>query len=232
VLKVFPAKGNGKRNIRNNSDKYAADYARYLATLSKKNRRHDKEIAKNKRKIYASIEQAKRNAWNNLRSYMSPVEREMTKKEWMDYYFDLVKYEEAALMAAYPDEVFLQRKLRKMGFTYQGIDLDTAGVVTISVYFTDEGNSNIPVDKVVILNKSRMTYKTIYVTSYFGSIDLALYKDDDLAFLVFMPNKSVGLVTIDEIEPSLRDNINTRIKSQIVSSELITIGQVLKKFDL
>lgn len=232
ALKVFPAKGKGKRNIRKNNDKYASDYARYLAYLSKKNRRHDKDIAKTKRRVYAGIEQAKRNAWNNLRSYMSPIEREMTKEEWMDYFFDLLKYEEAALLAAYPDDIFLQRKLRKMGFTYQGINRDTAGLVTISVFFTDEGNSNIPVDKIVVLNKSRMTYKNVYVTSYFGSIDLTLYKDDDLAFLVFMPDKSVGLVTIDEIEPSLKNNINTRIKSQIVSSELITIGQVLKKFDL
>ena len=232
ALKVFPAKGKGKKNIKNNSEKYASDYAKYLASLTKKNRKHDRDIIRNKKRVYVSIERAKRNAWNNLRSYMSPIEREMTNEEWMNYYFQLVKYEEKALLAAYPEGVFLERKLQKMGFTYEGINMDTVGLTLISVYFTDENNANIPVSKLVLLNKSRMTYKIVYVGSFFSSIDLSIYRDDDLSIIVFMPDKSVGLITMDDIIPSIQNSINNRIHSQIVGSELISIGQVLKVFDL
>jgi len=232
TLKVFPAKGKSKKNIKNNSGKYASDYARYISSLSKRNRKHDRDILRNKRRVYSSIERAKRNAWNNLRSYMSPIEREMSKEEWMQYYYQLIKYEETALLAAYPDEVFTERKLRKMGFSYVNMNVDTSGLVPLSIFFTDENNANIPVDKILVLDKSRMTYKVIYVTSYFNPITITVYKEDDLAFLVYLPDKSVGMVTMDEIEPSILNSADNRIKSQIIDSKLISIGQVLKKFNL
>jgi len=232
VLKVYPVKGSGKKKSKNNTEKYANDYSRYLLSLARKSRKHDRNILKNKRKIYVSIEQYKRNSWNTLRSYMSPIEREMSKEEWMEYYFEIVRYEEIALLAAYPSSSFIDRKLRKMGFDYQRQFIDTATIQTIFIYFTDDDGANIPVNKVLIINKSRMTFKTLFNTTTLGSIALTLPKDDDIALLVYLPDGSVGMATIEEIEPCLSNSINTRIKSQVVDSSLITIAQIMKTFSL
>ena len=231
-LNVYPVKGNSKKHLSMNAEKYAAEYAKYLSSLAKRKRKHDREILKNKRKIYSSIARNKRNAWNVLRSYMSDKERAMTEKEWMDYYYNIVKYEEQALLSSYPEEIFLERKFKKMGFRRIYARGDSSQVITIIGYFVDNKGMNLPVKKVVIVDKTSMTYRIIYVKSLLSSIGMTVSKGHDMNMLIFLADRSVGMVSGNEIEDSFDVYLNARIESQIVSASLITISQILKNFEL
>jgi hypothetical protein len=231
-LNVMLAKGKNKNNVSFNSDKYADDYARYLSALSKKKKKHNRNIAKNKRKVQASVRRNKRNAWSVLRSYMSDVERSMTEEEWMEYYFNLVKYEEEALLSSYPEQVLLERKFTKMGFKKINTLLDTAETQMIFGYFTDQSNTNLPVKKIIIIDKSLLTYQVIKIESLINPIALLLPKSSNLNILIFLADQSVGMVSGTEIDDAFEKPTEVRLKASVVEPELITISQILKNFNL
>jgi hypothetical protein len=85
---------------------------------------------------------------------------------------------------------------------------------------------------VVIVDKTSMTYKIIYVKSLLSSIGMTVSKGHDLNMLIFLANRSVGMVSGNEIEDSFDAYLDARIKSQIVSASLVTISQILKNFEL
>ena len=231
-LNVMLAKGKNKNNVSFDSEKYAADYAKYLSALSKKKKKHNRNIAKNKRKVQSSLRRNKRNAWSVLRSYMSDVERSMTEEEWMEYYYNLVKYEEEALLSSYPEQVLLERKFTKMGFKKINSLIDTTETQMIFGYFTDESNANLPVKKIIIIDKTMLTYQEIKIESLINPIALLLPKTSNLNILIFLADQSVGMVSGTEIDDAFEKPTEARLKASVVEPELITISQILKNFNL
>lgn len=233
-LRVFPVKGKpkAKNEIDIDSKDYTTDYAKYLYVLAKINRKDNKIIDKNKRKIRVSIAQMRRNSWNELREFMSPEEREMSEEEWLNYYWDILKYEEQALDYSYPEFIFLARKFAKIGLTQTYQNTDTIGLKQIYVYFTDDNDNNIPVQTIYIIDKSELTYRILNYNATIDPIIINLNENRNYSFIIFLPDNSVGMVKPDQIASAFNDSKRTKLKSQVVESSLITIGQILYTFEL
>jgi hypothetical protein len=150
----------------------------------------------------------------------------------MEYYFNLVKYEEEALLSSYPEQVLLERKFTKMGFKKINTLLDTAETQMIFGYFTDQSNTNLPVKKIIIIDKSLLTYQVIKIESLINPIALLLPKSSNLNILIFLADQSVGMVSGTEIDDAFEKPTEVRLKASVVEPELITISQILKNFNL
>lgn len=232
-LNAYPVKPKNSRKKEDLREVYAADYNRYLNALAKRVRRYDKNVIRDKNRLKISIAKNRRNAWNLLRTYMSPEERDMTEEEWMKYYYNILRYEEEALLNSYPSPMYLTRVFEKNGFSGTNFNFtDTTSRAMLKAYFTDDKDLNIPVKRLIIIDKSDLSYKIIYLNITIDPISFSFNRDNNISILVYLPDGSIGIVKGDEIDKALSSTGTPALKSAITSVEFITIRQVMSEIEL
>ncbi len=232
-LGAYPVKKGNKHKNAGIWKKYPSEYARYLSALDRHSRQLDKDLYRNKQKIHTAVIKNKRNLWNTLRSYMSIEEREMTETEWLKYYTNALRYEDEALKSSYPGEVLLCRQLEKLGYINRySKAIDSLSVKIIPAFFVDNNGVNIPVKKVVLIDRTSFTYKIISVKSPLDPVMETIPVENNVVMLVYLPDSSVGIVKNKNIGIAIKNNCETGIKTSVVEPGLITIGQIINDLKL
>ena len=230
---VYPVNNGNKRKNINIRKKYPSEYARYLSALAGIARRFDNDLYKNKQKIYSALIRNKTNAWNTLRTYMSLQERVMTETEWLKYYTNVLRYEDEALKSSYPGDMLLKRQLQKLGFKdIYDKEVDSADINIVNVFFTDYKGVNIPVNKIVLINKTNFTYKYISLKPSINPVNLNIPVNDDIAVLVFLPDNSVGIINRESVIDFISNDSDNGMRASVINHGLITIGQILNELQL
>ncbi len=232
-LQAYPLKKRNKKRNKTVFEKYPAEYARYLTALARHSKQFDRNMLYNKQRVLAAIEKNKKEAWNTLRTYMSPAEREMSEQKWLSYYTDVLRYEDDALKASYPNESLFKRQLEKLGFGNKyDRSVDTTGIKFIKTYFTDEQDINVPVNMVVLIDKTSFTYKFMRLRTTVDPLTYKLVNGDDLAMIIYLPDNSVGIVSAENIASLIKGDTAGGTKASLFSPEMITIGQILNELEI
>lgn len=233
-VNAYPVTRQNKRGLESSQKQYTTLYAGYIKRLANRGQRFNKQLSKNKRKINAARRSYERMVWKQLReNYMSAEERSMKKEEWMKYYYEIIRNEEEALNNASVNIDLVARALKVRGFDTNPILLpDSVRPSALSFYIIDQQNNNLPIRKFILINKTRLSYRTIDKNIGFEAITLGLNATDDYAIIGILVDGSVSLTSSKEISDAFAKEGPVRLKSNLVSADLISIGQVVKEIEL
>lgn len=102
-------------------------YERYAKTLGRESKKFDKTLNREMSKMERPYTNELKVKWEEVQSYMTEEEVNMSKKEWLNYYKNINGKEMATIANNPLQPIYLSRFLQSKGFTYsQGQDFYVA----------------------------------------------------------------------------------------------------------
>ncbi len=181
-------------------------------------------------------------AWKDLQSRMSNEEKVMSKKEWLEYYDDIIANEQKLIDNTSLVPVFITR-----GLSLRGFSVPTTNTITTSVLPNDNslkgyGLKAVNVDFVDSKSAGKLAVTTIMIldnknktiTQVNGSLGLipnfiTLQQFSSYTILIELRNGNWGSVNSEEIDKQNFEPNKTYLLNTIVfDKNLDTIGDLLK----
>jgi hypothetical protein len=212
-------------------ESYESFYERYAKLLDSRRKRFHKRLLKDKMSYDVTLQRAVVNTWESFRRiYMSPDEKSMSMKQWLEYYDDVLADESKALYNAAPSATLFERNLVLKGFmnaTNMPLLSDTSKMKGVYGIFRDDKKNSVAVMKTIVLNLSDKTFKVYEGSVGLKSIKMYFLVSSQYALIAELHNGDIGVLKSDTFSQiSLHHNKEHTFILERLPRKVSTIGQI------
>lgn len=202
---AYPIYSNS-RTLEEAQKTYVSRYSKYSRSLNRRKRKFEKQLSRDKTKLERSRKENEKRKWSSFqKNYMSEVERNLSKEEWLIYYDKVIANERKALGNAAANIENIDRSLTLDGYTKKILWRDTSNqsdsattIESIKTLYQDEDSNMLAVKKVLILNKDTKTYQRYQGSLGIKMIRLNLIEGANNIIITQLRNDDIGYITGNE----------------------------------
>lgn len=216
---------------------YEKRMQRYNKTLNKVRDKHDKGVlvrAEQNRKDKKANEVSN---WETLRQLMGSEEKELSNKEWIDYYTKVISNERIALDNAPLVMISLMRSFSIDGYLKLNTnswrldrgettrDLQPTDILTFECF--DEDSGKLAVSQFMVLNKNNKTIQMYNGTSGIDKEAFRLTIGEEIVIIGRLVNGNFFVVSENSIQTVIAQNQNiVKFYPKVYDASFSTIGQL------
>ncbi|MCH8330077.1 MAG: leucine-rich repeat domain-containing protein [Bacteroidetes bacterium] len=224
-LPVYPRRE--KETLLASQKTYLKRFERYQKGLDRREKSYHKKVVRDK-KVYDRLYNSRLNAaWNNLRSFMSKRELEMSREEWLEYYDNIIADERFAFDNAPLSILNISRSLQLAGYQKSFTFLQfQSGTISLKVGFQDTSLKVLPSKKLLVVNISQKTYTVYNGTLSSLPVDIIISRDDDVVILCEIRNGDFAVVDAKTISSTDLSAAEQYFISELFKRRVTSVGQV------
>jgi Leucine-rich repeat (LRR) protein len=212
-------------------EQYSKKYTRYLNSLDSRRRRFNKRLLRDKATYNKNHSKLFQGLWKGFsEDYFSEQEKQMTQKEWLQYYDWIIANEKEAFANAPVESPLFKRFLtinryvENVGGT--NVIFDSVPRIHL-VNFVDKDMKKQVTKDIFIVNTLNKVYSSSFGTLNFKPNSVLLGPSKNVALIVFFRNGNIGVMkSSDFAKLDLKSNAEMDIKLDILDFKLVTFGQL------
>lgn len=198
-LRVVPRFENKEGSISSVQSSYEIRYVRYLEQLDARRKKFNHEQYDRSIKYRMKINKLNSTVWSDFKKkYFSEDEKELTQKEWLEYYDLVLSDEKSALRNSVSSKDKLQRYLDLLEVD-RALNIEEVKKfrnTQISRFkFVDYENKDVIITSLIVLNKTLNQYKVYDGSNGLMEFYLFLRQSDDYCIFAVIRNGDIGVVS-------------------------------------
>lgn len=161
-LVVLPRFNKNKSYFSDEQSSYELRYIKYLDLLNKRAYKFNKELKEKQVHLNQEFSKIESKAWQKFSDLnLSQEEQQLTKEEWLDYYDEIIKNEEHALLNANMNAQFMLRFLKIKNFKDLSSSESTQKMYPgfSKVSFSDQDLLPLNITEIFVIDQKYRCYK-------------------------------------------------------------------------
>lgn len=177
-ITVIPRFNKNKHSASDEQSSYELRYVKYLELLNKRAHKFNKELKDKQNTFRLEMGKIQSKAWSEFSDlHLSKQEKQMTQEEWLEYYDDILKNEEQALLNANMNIPFMLRYLEfKKYKLVSSSDQKSYYPAFSKVTFVDADNQPLNITEIYTIDNNNHCYK--YYPGSNAPMEFYLFHED------------------------------------------------------